>query len=390
VLVRTLPFLLALGLAAAGCAKDTVGPDAVAADASDAVCGNGIVEPGEACDVSSPGCVQCRVAPGWTCTDNVCNAICGDGVVGSGPDCEDPERDTACDVTGYWAEREVDWSRDAVVGALQAQSDWHLLHFTQTGDTFVVDGEIDCGLLVTGPASKVTFDTATLKGLMYINRMDGKRDPGVGGVVHAAVQGTSKEVAGGCEMTMQRHYIQRGLSDSWLPNDFNAGTPLSELQQLPSVSDPVNGTEWPQGATDPDGDGIPGAAFQVTGAVGGTRNSVQRQWRQYATVAGKPIPAHALEIEIPGDYDLQENVLRVTNCGNQTDCSLLASGSVTANDPQPYDQLKFLGRTLGSTNVSAVVTAPLRQDINDDLATCANVQKALPADSSTSSGKDGG
>lgn len=380
---RALPLAFLFAVLVAGCAKDTVGPDI----GDPAVCGDGIVESGETCDVSSPGCVDCQVVAGWTCDATTCRKICGDGVVGTGPNCANPQRDTACDMTGYWAEREADWSRDAVVGSLQAQSDWHLYHLTQQGDSFVVDGEIDCGLLVTGAAT-VQFSPATLKGLIYLNRMDGLPDP-VDGVVHPARRGTSKQVAGGCAITMERHYIQRGLDESWLPTDFNAGVALSDLAPLPKVNDPVNGTEWPKGVTDPDGDGIPGAAFQVTGTIHGTRNSVQRQWRQYATLAGHPAPAHALLLKIPGNYDLEENVLRVTNCGSQTNCSLLASGSHTANDVQPFVVLKFLGRTLGSPNVSAVVTGPLRQNIADDLATCANVRKVLPP-GADSSGRDGG
>ena len=38
---------------------------------------------------------------------------------------------------------------------------------------------------------------------------------------------------------------------------------------IPSETDPVNGDDWPTGATDPDGDGVPGVAFQITGIVEG-------------------------------------------------------------------------------------------------------------------------
>ncbi|HEX3344256.1 MAG TPA: hypothetical protein VHS09_06770 [Polyangiaceae bacterium] len=91
-------------LATAACAKDVVLPD----QGAESVCGNGVVEPGEACDVASTGCVDCQVAQGWVCADDVCTQTCGDGVVGTGPTCADPHRDTDCDMTGYWAVSETD------------------------------------------------------------------------------------------------------------------------------------------------------------------------------------------------------------------------------------------------------------------------------------------
>jgi hypothetical protein len=369
VLLRALPFALAAALA--GCARDDIGTDT----GLDPVCGNGVRETGEECDLSNPGCVGCQVVPEWTCDTAACHLICGDGVVGTGDRCESPQRDTECDMSGYWAEREADWSRDAVVNHPQAQSDWHLLHFVQSGDDFTVDEELDCGLRVSGSAT-VEFSPGTLRGLIYINRMDGKADEIDGGTSHPARRGTSKASDGGCAMTFERHYIQRGLDDTWLPSDFNAGVALKDMPALPSVLDPVKGTDWPAGATDPDGDGIPGAAFQITGVVTGTRNAVQRQWRQYATDPGKPAPAHAVELVVPGDYDLQESVVRVTSCGKA--CPLLASGSHTGNDIRPYLVLSYIGRTLGSPRVSSILGKAPRQDLNADLTTCAHIRRVIP------------
>ncbi len=379
----------ALALLAAACGEDAGPTDQVAAP----LCGNGIVESGEACDLTSPGCVDCQVAAGWTCDATSCTSTCGDGIVGSGPDCADPQRDTDCDMTGYWMEREADYSLDAVVQSPQAQSDWHLIHFEQTGNDFEVTEEIDCGLHVSGAAA-VDFSTATLRGLIYINRMDGSEEPTDAGGTHPARRGTSKASEGGCAVTIERHYIQRGLDDSWLPSDFNAGVALKDLKPLPTAGsgpadagpDPVNSTEWPAGATDTEADGIPGAAFQVTGTVTGTRNAVQRQWREYASDPGAPVPAHAIEIDVQGDYDLHENVIRVTDCG--TGCSLLASGSHTASEARfrPHVVLHFIGKTLGSASVSAVVKKKLREDIDADMETCKNVRKLLPHDSAIPKG----
>ncbi|MGH7296171.1 MAG: hypothetical protein ACRELB_14615, partial [Polyangiaceae bacterium] len=169
--MRQVVFLAALAciVAAAGCVKDEVQPDV----GPQAVCGNGIVDPGEACDVDSQGCVDCQVAPGWVCASDAtgvgdagdeseagvgtdtCSPTCGDGVVGTGATCADPHRDTDCDMTGYWAVSETDYTCDDVFHQPQTSSNWYLYHLTQTGDDFTVDAELDCGVHVTG---SVTVD----------------------------------------------------------------------------------------------------------------------------------------------------------------------------------------------------------------------------------------
>ena len=58
-------------LFAAGCAKDVILP-------VNAVCGDFEKEATEECDVESVGCVECKVARGWTCNDRECAPICGD------------------------------------------------------------------------------------------------------------------------------------------------------------------------------------------------------------------------------------------------------------------------------------------------------------------------
>ena len=51
--------------------------------------------------------------------------------------------------------------------------------------------------------------------------------------------------------------------------------------------------------TDPDGDGIPGVAFDVTGFVTGIRNSAQRVWQEYATASNSVAPASAINVVVP-------------------------------------------------------------------------------------------
>src|SRR5580704_11384764 len=84
-------FLLTLGVAATGIVSSQLGceTDFVKANVmTPAVCGNGIVQQGEQCDTPSPGCVNCQIAPEWTCPENVCSPDCNDpGIATSVPPC---------------------------------------------------------------------------------------------------------------------------------------------------------------------------------------------------------------------------------------------------------------------------------------------------------------
>ncbi len=342
-----------------------------------ATCGNGIVESGEACDVVSAGCVSCEVAPDWTCDQNGCVLTCGDGVISSSPSCSSPERDTACDMTGFWGARETEYERDSIVGSLQISSQWYFFHLTQTANDFVVDEALDCGVHVTGSAT-VEYSAASLRALIYANRMDDATG------AHGARHGTSQAVTGGCAVTFDRWYSVRGAEDSFLPADFTTHPALSSLTPLPTESDPVNGTDSPAGITDPDGDGIPGVAFDVTGFVTGIRNSAQRVWQEYATASNSVAPASAINVVVPGAFDIEEHVMRVTDCG--TGCTLLASAANAAQNIPGRMVFSFIGKTFGSPRVAAVAANIPRQDINDDLTTCANVRLLLPHDATVPAG----
>ncbi|HEY1692788.1 MAG TPA: hypothetical protein VGG39_11535 [Polyangiaceae bacterium] len=367
--------VLVLGVAAVACVKDVVQPDVGA----EAVCGNGVVDPGEGCDVASPGCVDCQVAAGWACASDTCTPTCGDGVVGTGPSCANPHRDTDCDMTGYWAVSETDYTCDDLFHQPQTSSNWYLYHLTQTGDDFVVDQELDCGIHVTGSAT-IDYTAASFKALLYTNAMDGSAaDAGAAadggaGVARPPRHGTSAATAGGCAVTLDRWYKIAGVDESYLPPDFSAKPDLSSLTPLPSVSDPVNDPDDPPGAIDPDGDGFPGIGIQITGIVNGLRDSAQRNWKEYTTT-GSPVPAAALQFDVPGAFDLQENILHVSQCG--TGCALLDTGAAVSKAPGKIT-FAFVGRTLGSARVAPVVAGLPRQSVAADLTTCQNVQQALP------------
>ncbi len=357
---------LALTVAPISCTHDVVLPDEVVTS----VCGNGVTEANEECDVESPGCVNCQVQPEWTCTASGCSILCVDGVVGTGPGCDDPHRDTACDLTGFWAVRETTYLLDMVFQAVQVSSNWYLYEISQTGTEFSVDASLDCGVHVTGSAT-IDFPPATKRSLIWLNPEDGT-DP-----TRGKRPGTSTETGSGCNVTLGPWYFVRGVTTAYLPDSFASDVAIETLSPLPSVSDPVNGNIFPAGATDPTTIGIPGMGTLVSGLVPGLRYSAQRSTTSFATTT-TAVPAAALTVVVPGTFDVQENVLRVTECGAA--CSLLTTLASPTPTLPPHTTWQFIGKTLGSARVAPIVVAAPRVDVDLDLQTCANIQALLPHD----------
>jgi hypothetical protein len=370
---RTNALAVAAALVLGACSHDVVLPDETVA----ATCGNGVTQANEECDVVSPGCVNCHVQPEWTCTAHGCTPLCVDGVVGSGggtdagggAGCTNPRRDSACDLTGYWAVRETTYLRDQVFGGVQVSSNWYLLRVVQTGTAFAITADLDCGVHVSGSAT-IDYPPATLRSLIWANPEDGTD------ATRGQRQGTSTEVGGGCAVTLAPWYFVRGVTTDYLPASFASDVPIETLTPLPSVADPVNGNVFPAGATAPTTAGIPGVGTLVSGLVPGVRYAAQRSTTTFTTAAS--VPAAALTLTIPGTFDVQENVLRVTQCG--AGCPLLTSLATPATDLPPHATWSFIGKTLGSARVAPIVLAAPRVDIDLDIETCANVQALLPHD----------
>jgi hypothetical protein len=354
-----------------GCTHDVVLPDQVAPapPMAKASCGNGVVEGDEECDTTSPGCIDCQLQPGWACTSSGCSMLCGDGGAfdDAGDDCGAATAENPCDLTGFWAVRETTYLRDQVFGTVQVSSNWYLYDVAQVGDNFAITASLDCGVHVTGSAT-IDYPPATLQSLIWLNSEDGT-DPSRG-----QRQGTSTPEPGACAVTLAPWYFVRGVTTAYLPADFASDPPLDGMEPLPSVSDPINGTVFPEGATDPTTSGIPGVGTVVSGLAPGMRYSAQRSTAAFSgmsSLGGSP-----LTLVIQGTFNVQENVLRVTECG-QT-CSLLTTLAVPATDLPPHTTWQFVGKALSSA-ASVVVAAP-RVDKNLDIQTCMNVQTLLPHD----------
>ncbi len=360
-------------LGSLGCSHDVVLPNVEVAS----TCGNGVTEANEECDVDSPGCVDCQVQPEWTCTASGCNPLCVDGVVGTGPSCDNPERDSACDLTGFWAVRETGYLRDTVFGSIQVSSQWYLYEISQVGSAFAIDAELDCGVHVTGSAT-IDYPPATNRGVIWLNPEDGT-DPTLGKRL-----GTSTTMPDGCAITLNPWYFVRGITTAYLPPSFASDVAIETLLPLPTVPSPVNGNLFPAGATDPTTVGIPGIGTLITGLVPGLRYAAQRTSTSFATTSD--VPAAALQLVIPGKFDVQESVLRVTECA--PGCELLTTLAPVDMSLTPHETWQFIGKTLGSARVAPIVVAAPREDIDLDLETCANVQVMLPHDPTVPSASD--
>lgn len=356
-----------------GCVSDKVLPN----EPDEAVCGDGIVASTEDCDGESPGCSNCHVVPGWQCINNDCTPLCGDGILGDGPTCQNARKAEACDMTGYWVTRETSFARDLVLNEIQTSSSWFVYRFSQQGEAFQVEQALNCGTRTTGSAT-VEPTAASLRALLYSS--------GLGpNTLRGPRRGTFKPDGTGCAVTFDRWYNGRGILDTLLPADFDVRPDLASLPAMPYEPNPANpqvtnAALYAAGADDAEHDGIPGMAFRITGIASGVRNSAQRDFKEWATLAGQPVPRFTILMTVPGTWDLQESVLRVTDCG--LSCGLVSSRASVAKDHPPRIVFRFLGKSLSGPAVSAVVKGNMGDAVDADLATCGNVRNALPHDSS--------
>ena len=191
---------------------------------------------------------------------------------------------------------------------------------------------------------------------------------------------------------MDRNYMVRGADPPMFlpsPVNFLLKPDLASLVPLPHEDDPIHPTSahLNDGATDEDGDGDPGVAFQIGGSTSGIRSVVQRDWNEYSTPADVHIPTHAIEFTARSTFDNQENILHVKDCP-PAGCRILLAGSERAEDLPDRVTFRYLGKDLDEPRVKRVLAGALKENtdggggLDIDMQTCTNARLDLPHDAS--------
>lgn len=262
--------------------------------------------------------------------------------------------DADCDFSGVWMLQQLTVSVATGVGVDATSNNWYFVEFQQSGDDVLVSNEFDCGIDVEGTV-KVTISKQTLIDEMPHNRQTGRK-------------ATLKKVDGKCAFDAERFWSVRGaVEDRFLPTDGRASmmsiADVEKARPLPTAN-------MPDGAIDTENDGQLGIAFQASGIISGTRNSVQRDWTRWFTDAGYEItPAMdwTMPLKVRADFDNEENVL---DTGNN---DLLRSGSTPKAGAKHELRLRFLGRSRSDSRAMAIIKSA-------DVDTCYAIQDAMPAE----------
>lgn len=292
-------------------------------------------------------------APACTVDDTVPSNVADTSEADVGVDVSDVHRDVAssgpCDLTGTWAAKASVWALDDAFSSNQRSNNWFYFEIVDYGETFEIVRGFDCGIRVEGAAS-VTLTAESTAALMARNEQTGRLGTFV------------PNEAGGCDLTTDRWFWIRGGAESLLPRNFSPLLDLDLLQErapLPTESDTDGAEDW-------GGTGNLGIAYQVGGAVGGTRNVVQRDWNEYFTSDEYPIETWPLDdFTVDFDYDSDEELLSVTNADCPPGlCGILETGS----SPNPN----------GDHHIRFVRVDPDEIAGESDLETCFNIQDLIP------------
>jgi hypothetical protein len=242
---------------------------------------------------------------------------------------------TACDLTGRWIVAQVTYS--TALGATQTTVNWFFHDIVQTGDTFVVEDSLNCGLRVTGTTT-VTLRDGTLEALARNTSLS----VGRGGSFTPTEDGR-------CKLVLERTYNVHGgllgplLTDHWQPGDPPA--PLADFPPLPR--------DAAEGMADWDADGKEGITL-VSGL--GDRYVVQRDWNEHQGVVEAGASEFGGDGVIVVTWDAQEVVSKQTPILLQTQSTPVNPG---------YAYYKRVDDAL------TVVTS----GAHPELETCKNVQR---------------
>jgi hypothetical protein len=258
--------------------------------------------------------------------------------------------DADCDFTGVWAGQQMTVSE--AIGVGQTSNNWYLLEIEQSGDAIEITNSFDCGIEVQGSAT-VTLSKATLEGELPHNHQNGRK-------------GTLKKVDGKCVLDVERFWSIRGADEMrFLP----AGT-RNSMMSIPDVAkaNPLPTPSMPDGAVDTENDGKLGIAFQASGIIEGTRNSVQRDWTRWFTESGYEItPAMdwTADLTVRADFDNEESVMDAST-------PLLSSLSTPSATAKHVMKFHFLGRDRSDARAVALIKP-------SDTDTCYAIQDMMKA-----------
>jgi hypothetical protein len=268
---------------------------------------------------------------------------------GETPGAADPE----CDFNGIWIANQQTVSE--ALSLPQTSNNWYYLELEQSGNDVEVSKHFDCGIEVRGSAT-VVLSRATLTASITRNLQAGRK-------INVSKQGTS------CSFEAARFWSIRGADElRFLPGEPNPGRDFPDNISDVAKSKPLPTASMTDGAVDIDNDGKLGIAFQVTGIVMGTRNSVQRDWTRWFTEPGYEIAASqdwTSDLTVRADFDNEESIIDPTS-------GLLVSGSMPSGTAKHVLTLRFLGRDASDPRAAALIKA-------DDVDTCYAIQDALPA-----------
>ncbi|HMI94716.1 MAG TPA: hypothetical protein VK509_25255, partial [Polyangiales bacterium] len=273
-------------------------------------------------------------------------------------------QDADCDLNGIWAVQQITVS--SALGAPQYKNAWSYQEIEHDGTAFVITKQFDCGGEVKGTIH-VTLKDAPTAAMMIHNTQAGRT-----GTMKKGTNGT-------CELTLDTFWSVRGANEAmFIPaTGRNTVASLAELQ----AQRPLPTTLAPTGAEDWDMDGYSGLALDASGAVTGTRHSVQRDWSKAFTdsmYTVTPATTWTADLAVRVEGEAEDSVFAT----QPPDNLLLGAGTVAeATDVNNRLIMRFLGRNASDPRVGALPTAGVDPvaDPTSALATCYAIQDAMPA-----------
>lgn len=258
-------------------------------------------------------------------------------------------KDPDCDLNGVWAVRQV--TRSEALLTSQFANNFFFFEFSHEGEDVVATKHLNCALVILGSATgRIT--RATADAILGHNSQVGRK-----GKMYKTSSGT-------CHFEMERFWYARGVTEArFVPKPRNASLSLAQMQ----ADNPLPTPAQPDGAEDWENDGKLGMAVQLTGIIGGVRNSVTRDFSDWYTDDALPIPPQRDwqdDIRAVAHYEGEEVIFDPTTGL----LAQLAQQDVTARNSL---RLHFLGRDESDPRAAAVLHA-------DPFETCQALQALLP------------